>query len=138
MHEIFNEYNHILQRYSHKIRYYGTSPKLLHKEDGPAVHSVDGSVEEWWFNGVLHRLDGPALMHKNESPLEEWRIRGKLHRWDGPASIYPGGEEWWVDGKRVDFLPELLENCQITGPFTSWTDSEWMLIRLGISEDINS
>jgi len=32
----------------------------LHREDGPAIDSVDGT-KQWYLNGEYHREDGPAI-----------------------------------------------------------------------------
>jgi hypothetical protein len=47
---------------------------LLHREDGPAIESLEGN-KEWWINGVLHREDGPALEYANGH--REWWIKGE-------------------------------------------------------------
>lgn len=33
----------------------------------------DGS-EEWWVNGELHRINGPAVITNDKSPMNEWWI----------------------------------------------------------------
>ncbi len=43
----------------------------LHRSNGPATRA------EWWFNGVRHRADGPAVI---EPTHEEYHIRGVLIR----------------------------------------------------------
>ena len=54
----------------------------------------DVTIEEWWLNGVRHRLDGPAIVITNSS---EKVIR----------------EECWVDGKR---------NGAIIKPSSAWVN----------------
>jgi hypothetical protein len=55
--------------------------------------------EIWHENGVLHRIDGPALIDSNGT--KQWFLQGKLHRTDGPAIEYSNGEkEWWIDNVR--------------------------------------
>jgi hypothetical protein len=49
----------------------------LHREDGPAYVSLDGTAY-WYQHGWVHREDGPAI------------IRGD------------GTQEWWLNGKRYD------------------------------------
>ena len=34
---------------------------VRHREDGPALQRVDNPYCEWWLEGKLHRLDGPAI-----------------------------------------------------------------------------
>ena len=57
------------------------------------------SAKEWWFDGNIHRLDGPARVWLHGT--KEWWIDGKRHRLDGPAVEWPDGTKiWWIDGKR--------------------------------------
>lgn len=68
----------------------------LHREDGPAIESVNGD-KSWWINGWLHREDGPACEWKDGS--KTWYKDGLRHREDGPACEYPNGiKEWWLNG----------------------------------------
>ena len=68
----------------------------LHRLNGPALISADGT-ENWYLNGKRHREGGPAI--ENEK-IKEWWMFGKRHRLDGPATVIPGDEKmWWVDGK---------------------------------------
>lgn len=61
----------------------------------------------WFENGVLHRLDGPAIECLNG--YKEWRVNGRRHRLDGPAVEYAyGGKQRYVNGKAVHFLPYLI------------------------------
>jgi hypothetical protein len=75
---------------------------------------LDGT-KEWWANGQLHRLDGPAI--ENTNGKKEWYFNGKRHRIDGPAIENNGTKEWWVNGTRHR------EN----GPATEYVDGrkEW-------------
>jgi hypothetical protein len=52
---------------------------------------TDGStVEEYFWAGALHRVDGPAMVRRNAdgSWIEQYYRMGKLHRVDGPAIIW--------------------------------------------------
>jgi hypothetical protein len=49
----------------------------LHSEYGPAIWSSLGMMEEWWYEGRLHRTDGPA------------------------RTGYDGTREWWLNGVQV-------------------------------------
>ena len=70
----------------------------LHREDGPAVEWSDGT-KAWYFNGKLHREDGPAVEWSDGA--KEWWMNGESHREDGPAIEYAdGGKSWWINGKR--------------------------------------
>src|ERR1039458_1340274 len=56
--------------------------------------------------GILHRLDGPAVIRGNGLFSEpdgdkEWWVEGKRHRTGGPAVEYENGDnEWYLNGKR--------------------------------------
>jgi hypothetical protein len=79
---------------------------LKHRENGPAIEYEDGS-QEWWFYGLRHRKGKPAVIFKEEgfnisTLTEEWWFYGKLHREDGPAVMKSDGtQEWWLYGKRT-------------------------------------
>jgi hypothetical protein len=112
---------------------------MRHRLDGPAY--VSPAAEQWWLYGCTHRIDGPAetFFGIEKNILKEtWYANGKKHRWDGPAVVdhENNKEEWWVDGKRMENLPEILENCQIEGPFTEWSEGEWTILRLALTEDL--
>jgi hypothetical protein len=92
--------------------------------DLPAVENSDGSLKEWWYCGVPHRLNGPAVIRPGPLPerlkfptfyyditsvgdvkWEMWWVDGKLHRTDGPAIIATKNDEmvrefWYKNGKR--------------------------------------
>ena len=47
---------------------------------------------DWYQNGKLHRIGGPAVENKN----------GERHRIDGPAIEYPDGDkEYWENGVEI-------------------------------------
>jgi hypothetical protein len=64
----------------------------LHRIDGPAIEHKDGS-KYWIQNGLSHREDGPALEYADGR--KEWYINGQLHRLDGPAIEKPNGDKFW-------------------------------------------
>jgi len=77
------------------VRWYNEDG-LLHRLDGPAVEYADGS-KEWWVNGKLHRLDGPAV--ESSDGFKSWWLNGKLHRLDGPAVEWANGyKSWYQNG----------------------------------------
>ena len=39
--------------------------------------------KEWYLNGKLHRVDGPAIIKHDGK--KEWFLNGQRHRVDGPA-----------------------------------------------------
>jgi hypothetical protein len=70
-----------------------------HRIYGPAYTSKYYDIEEWYKNGELHRVGGPAIRHKNN---EYWYENGKKHRLDGPAIISGGGpKQYWIEGQRL-------------------------------------
>jgi len=71
----------------------------LHRLDGPAVEWTDGT-EHWRQNGKLHRTDGPAVVYADGTKY--WHQNGKQHRIDGPAVEYlDGSVEYWVNGNKI-------------------------------------
>ncbi len=93
---------------SYSTTYYKDAEMTIqHRADGPAYISHDG-CEEWWFEGKLHREDGPAIIapksYSDRVPYEEWHRHGLLHREDGPAVVSGYGEkysEWYINGVRT-------------------------------------
>jgi hypothetical protein len=67
---------------------------------------VAPNIEIWTHNGLLHRVDGPAVV---EGQHETWWLYGRKHRDDGPAVMRPGAREWWSKGKlHRDFGPAVV------------------------------
>lgn len=54
----------------------------LHRLDGPAVLSADGSVWKWYKDGMQHRENGPG---ESDGRYLYYFFDGKLHREDGPV-----------------------------------------------------
>ena len=78
-----------------------TAEGLLHRIDGPAVEGTDGR-KEWWVNGKYHRIGGPAVEWADGAMW--WYFDGRPHRTDGPAieGAY-AQKEWWIEGElRMD------------------------------------
>lgn len=79
-----------------------------HRIDGPALISFyengDISLQEWYENGLLHRLDGPASVYTDvdNNTVELWMVNGRRHRVGGPAVIINKknyySEEWFEHG----------------------------------------
>lgn len=72
------------------IKYY--RGYLLHREDGPAIESENGT-KEWFLNGDRHREDGPAIEYANGG--KEWWRNDRLERKVGPSIEYPNGFKAW-------------------------------------------
>ncbi len=52
----------------------------------------DGS-KIWCLNGKLHREDGPAI--DSVDGTKQWYLNGKYHREDGPAIEWANGDKYW-------------------------------------------
>jgi hypothetical protein len=72
-----------------------------HRIYGPAVRVLDKKYHlvEWYKEDKLHRLDGPARVHRDNM---FWYKEGKLHRLDGPAIIERAGpKQYWIEGQKL-------------------------------------
>ena len=62
----------------------------------------------YYFNGNIHRTDGPACEYANGN--KEWFLNGEYHRTDGPAVELNNRKSWWLNGecygKSDDFTNE--------------------------------
>lgn len=74
---------------------YCDSKRLGHREDGPAVKTVNGKeiIFEWKIHGQLHRIDGPAV--ETNTGRKEWFQNGKRFRKEGPAVEKEDGTKIW-------------------------------------------
>jgi len=60
--------------------------------------TYDGD-KEWYYNGKLHRENGPAVEYADGD--KEWWLNGEGHREDGPAIEYADvGKSWYLEGKQ--------------------------------------
>jgi hypothetical protein len=66
----------------HPDVFYFNAEGKLHRIYGPAYINRHYKWEMWYKDGLLHREDGPAIIHKNN---KYWFQEGTLHRMDGPA-----------------------------------------------------
>lgn len=72
-----------------------------HRIYGPAVTVLDKRYHlvEWYKEGELHRIDGPARVHNANA---FWYKDGKLHCLCGPAVIEKAGpKQYWIEGQRL-------------------------------------
>jgi hypothetical protein len=78
-----------------------TKDNVLHCDNGPAVYSHDSN--EYYQGGVRHRDRGPAVFIKTDNYIRaEWWKNGVLHRLNKPAIVDSDGTvEYWEDGFRV-------------------------------------
>jgi hypothetical protein len=60
--------------------------------------------QEWYQEGLLHRLDGPAVIRP--SGYQAWHLDGKYHRIDGPAWIHPDGYQYWYQEDKLHRLDD--------------------------------
>lgn len=80
----------------HGTQFWVNDKGQLSREDGPAVIFLNG-YKEWWLDGELHRIDGPAV---ESGPYQEWWTKGIRNRLDGPAVIWTDGTQfWYIDGE---------------------------------------
>lgn len=73
-----------VKEYNHRgARYWKNEDGHLHREDGPAMHYVDGT-KIWYRNGIIHRLDGPAYIDpngKNYWVIEGHECTNEIQQW---------------------------------------------------------
>jgi hypothetical protein len=78
----------------------------LHRVDGPAVEYTDGS-RHWYLNGELHRVDGPAVEYANGDRC--WYLNNRQHRIDGPAVEFADGSKYWyLNSKEYSFAKYII------------------------------
>jgi len=96
-----------------KLYFSDKAMRILHREDGPAIESVDGS-KFWYVKGQYHREDGPACEYANGTKY--WYVSGLLHREDGPAKEFAKGyKEWWINGmwlSEEEFNKRMKSSCE--------------------------
>ncbi len=65
--------------------------------DFTGIAKLKNGTTEYYLNGLLHRLDGPAIEYSNGA--KEWYLNGKRHRVDGPAiELSNGLKKWCING----------------------------------------
>lgn len=78
---------------------YLNKDEVKHRIYGPAYISQHYNLEEWYKDGKLHRIDGPARTHKGN---QWWFCEGLLHRLNGPAVDAKGHpKEYWINGQKL-------------------------------------
>ena len=69
---------------------------VLHRINGPAIENPNGTVC-YYVDGLLHREDEPAIITNDGAKY--WFKDGRLHRTDGPAiETINGQKAWFVKG----------------------------------------
>ena len=84
---------------------------LHHNPDGPAVIGFAGRHKEYWFKGLRHRIDGPAIKYL-DADYEYWQ-KGQRHNLQGPAKSIDGVVEYWIDGRQ--YANEVVYRSNIVG-----------------------
>ena len=85
--------------YPHRTEWLNAEGQLHREHNLPASEWNNGD-REWYFNGRLHRTDGPAIEYADG--YKAWYFNGRLHRTDGPAiERAGGGKEWYLEGKHL-------------------------------------
>ncbi len=99
---------------------------LLHRVDAPAVIKPDGS-QAWYLRGVPHRTDGPAWIHADGT--QSWYVQGKLHRMDGPAITHTTGTQYWyVHDENISHrVVDWMQQRQVTWPWSEEVQMEFAL-----------
>ena len=71
----------------------------IYKINNITYYKYDNGREEWYRNGVLHRLDGPAIISYEYTAYYN---DGKRHRLNGPAIMMqnPNQVEYFINGER--------------------------------------
>ena len=70
--------------------------------DKPEMKVYADGTKCWYFNGKLHREDGPALEYPNGA--KSWFLNGKRHREDGTAIEYADGtKRWYLNDIKFSF-----------------------------------
>ena len=81
-----------------KVEVWTNSEGRIHRIYGPAYRTLDNSLIEWYKDGDLHRIGGPARINNGNM---FWYKKGILHNLDGPAVIEGAGpKQYWIDGVR--------------------------------------
>jgi hypothetical protein len=73
---------------------------MLNNNNQPICETDKYGDKRWYFNGMLHRVDGPAAEYANGTKY--WCLNGQCHREDGPAIECANGDKfWYYQGKNL-------------------------------------
>ena len=90
---------------------------LHHNPEGPAVIGFAGRHKEYWFKGLRHRIEGPAIEYL-DGDYEYWE-KGRRHNSQGPAKCIDGVVEYWIDGRKYanedEYIMKLFEMGYVNG-----------------------
>lgn len=66
-------------------------------QDGKYTKIIHPFVTYWYYDGKLHRENGPAIEWNDGTQI--WFNHGRKHRLDGPANISSiTGIRWYIEG----------------------------------------
>ncbi len=74
--------------------------------DDPAIEYLDGSIKIWYDNGLIHRINNPAMIRKHYSGdiINEFYNFGKLHSYnDKPAITGNNLSDFYENGTKLIF-----------------------------------
>jgi hypothetical protein len=90
----------------------------------PTKKVTPSGTEMYYENGVLSRVDGPAVIHIGGD--EEWWLNGNLHRFDGVDTLHPAICRWatmqfeyWFNGTLICKNPD---HDTIITEWQGWVD----------------
>ena len=96
--ELIDRYT-VIHRYNENTTEY-TLNDVLHKDDGPAYD--DGNISVWVKNGRRCNpkpgVPGYICISRN---VVQYYVDGELHRIGGPAVESKDGDEYWIHGERI-------------------------------------
>jgi hypothetical protein len=78
----------------------------LHREDGPAVIIYEDGVavkKEWYNGGMRHRLNEAAIFDMLDG-IREWWVNGLRHREDGPAVMFELVSDSMYEGTNIWYI----------------------------------
>ena len=92
---------------------------------------------EWFQDGKLHRIDGPAIEWFDGD--EHWFQKGKYHRIDGPAIEDANGYKcWYLQGKRVTESEVMSPSQSGEGKVVEVDGVKYTLIRHSSNRDVKT
>jgi hypothetical protein len=89
-------------------RIMGGPPQVVSTDNGTIVKYPNGleirtsitGTTQYLFNGLLHRVDGPAITFSDGTKV--WYRHGRYHREDGPAVEDASlGLRWYLDDAQI-------------------------------------
>ena len=73
---------------------------MQNQKEQPTLEILENGSKSWRVNGLLHRLDGPAMEWLDGT--KSWWVNGQRHRLNGPAIEFAdGSKQWWINGEQL-------------------------------------